>query len=300
MSKTKSTPLEINLKNLEDAISHYQRENVMYLLKNGVLSGLGDEELASIRRRLVSLRSTEIMDFLSRQKEFFTADMIQLDFGVFQNKKFIQEVLEKYNRKFNLSAESECKKLFTLACSVDDGKMIQQLIRQKKATDCYPMIGAASMPVFKQITLITPGIIHDDQRVDLYLAACLSGDYEEKLAFMLENKIDFFLKNTAGKNVIDLMEERLRSYKYSNDKKGRLQKLQEEQALKLLKKTESDNEQGSGKRFLSKKLIIIIIICVIAAAVIGAVAGYLHQNNSTSAESSEDLSVEEEVTDSSY
>ncbi|MCD7865517.1 MAG: hypothetical protein LUG54_05775 [Clostridiales bacterium] len=87
MSKTKSIPLEINLKNLEDAISHYQRENVMYLLKNGVLSGLGDEELASIRLRLVSLRSTEIMDFLSRQKEFFTADMMQLDFGVFQNKK---------------------------------------------------------------------------------------------------------------------------------------------------------------------------------------------------------------------
>lgn len=300
MSKTKTTPLEINLNNLEDAISRYQRENVMYLLKNGVLSGLSDEKLTQIRQRLVSLRSTEVMDFLSRRKEPFTADMMQLDFGVFQNKKFVQEMLDKYSKKFDFSNEDECKKLFALACSVDDEKMIQQLIRQKKATDCYKMLGRASMPVFKQVTLITSGMIHDDQRVNLYLDACLSGEYEEKLAFMHENKIDFFLKNTDGKNVIDLMEERLITNRYSNDKKGRLQKLQEQQVLNLLKKIQTENEQGNGKRFFSKKLIIIVIICVIAAAVIGAAAGYLHQNNNASTENSEDLSTEEEVIDSSY
>ncbi len=178
--------------------------------------------------------------------------------------------------------------------------MIQQLIRQKKATDCYEMIGAASMPVFKQITLITTGMIHDDQRVDLYLAACLSGEHEEKLAFMQENKIDFFLRNTAGKNVIDLMEDRFRTYRYSNNKKGQLQKLQEEQTVKLLKKIQTENEQGNGKRFLNKKLIIILVVCVIAAAAIGTAAGYLHHNNSVSADSSDDLSAEEEEAYSSY
>ncbi|MCC8081652.1 MAG: hypothetical protein LIO80_06560 [Lachnospiraceae bacterium] len=300
MSKSKSTPLEVNLKNLEEAISHYRREDVMYLLKNGVLSGLTGEELAQTRRRLASLRSTEVMDFLSRQKESFTADMLQLDFGIFQNKNFAKEMLQKYSKKFDLTDEEECRKLFSLACRVDDEKMIQQLIRQKKATDCYEMIGAASMPVFRQITLITTGMIHDDRRVDLYLAACLSADHEEKLAFMQENHIDFLLKNTAGKNVVDLMEDRFRTYRYSNNKKGQLQKLQEEQTVKLLKKIQLENEQGDGKRFLSKKLIILLVVCVVAAAAIGTVAGYAHRNNSVSADSSDDLSVEEEDADSSY
>ena len=295
--KKKDTVPEMNLKNLEDAIERYQRENVMILLKGGVLTGLAvGEERTSICRRLASLRSMEIMDFLSRQKEPFTADMLRLDFSVFQNKKFIQEVLEKYSKKFDLSDEEECRKLFLLACSVDDAKTVRNLIRQKKATDCYEQIGAASLPVFEQVALIPAGMIHDDRRVDLFFRACLSKDYEEKIAFMRENGINFFMKNTAGKNVIDLFEERFKTYRYSNDKKGRMQKLREEQVLISLKKILEEDGQNGSKIREKRRIVLIVVICVIAAAIIGGAVGY---RSGSGEEETTDSSAEEETTDSS-
>ncbi|MCD7980742.1 MAG: FKBP-type peptidyl-prolyl cis-trans isomerase [Clostridiales bacterium] len=290
--KKKDNVQEMNLENLNHAIDRYQRENVMSLLRGGALTGLTGEERTRTCRRLASLRSMEIMDFLSRQKEPFTADMLRLDFSVFQNKKFVQEVLEKYSKKFDLSDAEECRKLFSLACSVDDGKTVRNLIRQKKATDCYERIGAASMPVFEQIAVIPVGMIHDDQRVDLFFQACLSKEYEEKIAFMRESGIDFFMKNTAGKNVIDLFEERLKTFHYSNDKKGRMQKLREEQTLIMLKKIQQENGQSGGKIKGKRLIALIVVICVIVAAIIGGAAAY--RNGSGDAETT-DSSAEEET-----
>ncbi|MCD8333003.1 MAG: FKBP-type peptidyl-prolyl cis-trans isomerase [Clostridiales bacterium] len=300
MSKKLQTPLaDATPENLEKAIDKYQRPEVVRMLKAGALFGLDAEKRAEICRRLVGLRSMEIMDFLSRQKEPFTVDMLQLDFDVFQNRDFVRELLTKYSKKFDLSDEKECEAIFAVACTVDNEKTVKQLIHLKKAVAAYPMIGSASMPIFEQITAIPDGLMHDDDRVRLYLQAFLSADWELKLVFLHDAKIDYFLKNTDGKNAADLLEERIRTFKYDNGKKGRLMKLQEEQALKMLRKMESEREQSSDKKKLSLKIkILILCICVAAAAVIGAGIGYYQAHNSASAETTEDVSAEEEAEES--
>ncbi len=183
MSNREKNPsaADITPENLEKAIDKYQRQDVMRMLKGGVLSGLDDETRAAICHRLAGLRSMEIMDVLSRQKDPFTADMLNLDFDVFQNRNFVRDVLNKYSKKFDCSDEEECNKLFALACTVDDEKTVKTLIRQKKASDSYALIGGASLPVFEQISLIQGGQIHDDTRVQIYLRALLSDDAEKNL-----------------------------------------------------------------------------------------------------------------------
>ncbi|MCD8230652.1 MAG: hypothetical protein LUD14_02300 [Clostridiales bacterium] len=292
-TKTDTSP-DITPENLEKAIEKYQRQEVIRILKGGVLNDLNDKKRAELCHRLAGLRSMEIIDFLSRQKNTFSAEMLELDFDVFQNRNFVCDVLEKYEKKFDTSDEEECKKLFTLACAVNAEKTVKSLIRQKKAINCYPLIGTASLQVFEQISLIAGGQMHDNDRVQLYLNAFLSDEWEQKLIFMLENKIDYSLKNTDGKTAADLLEERVNTYKYPNSKKGNLQKIQEEQALKRLKKIQYEKEHpAESKKPSVKKLILTAIICIAAAALIGTVAGRAYVRNHASTES-EDLSAEEE------
>ncbi|MCD8149713.1 MAG: hypothetical protein LUE92_09165, partial [Clostridiales bacterium] len=100
--KSKSAA-DITPENLEKAIGKFQRQDVMRMLKGGVLSGLDDEKKAEMYHRLAGLRSLEIMDVLSKQKDSFTADMLNLDFEVFQNRNFVRDVLNKYGKKFDYS-----------------------------------------------------------------------------------------------------------------------------------------------------------------------------------------------------
>ncbi len=168
MSKQeKNISPDITPENLEKAINKYQRQVVMRMLKGGVLNDLDEEKRADLCHRLAALRSMEIIEFLSKDTKTFSADMLYLDFDVFQNRNFVNEVLEKFGKKFDISDAEECKKLFSLACAVNNYKTVKTLIRQKKAVECYPLIGKASLPVFEQITLITDGHLHDDDRVQL-------------------------------------------------------------------------------------------------------------------------------------
>ncbi|MCC8151585.1 MAG: FKBP-type peptidyl-prolyl cis-trans isomerase, partial [Lachnospiraceae bacterium] len=178
-------------------------------------------------------------------------------------------------------------------------KTVKSLIRQKKAAASYPLIGAASLPVFEQISLIQSGQLHDDARVQLYLQAFLSDEAEKKLACMDENKIDYFLKNTDSKTAADLLEERVKTFKYANNKKGAMQKRQEEQTLKLLRKIQFDREHPAEKKMSVKKLILIACICIAAAAVIGALAGRAYVKNNASSETEDSSAEEETVTDDS-
>ncbi len=111
---------------------------------------------------------------------------------------------------------------------------------------------------------------------------------------MDENKIDYFLKNTDGKTAADLLEERIKTFKYRNNKKGTMQKRQEEQTLKLLKKIQFDREHPAEEKMSAKKLILIACICIAAAAVIGTLAGRAYVRNNASSET-EDSSAEEET-----
>ncbi len=286
---------------LERAIGKFQRKDVLKLLKDGALNGVAGEEKIALYRKLSSLRSMDVIDFLSKQSEPFTAAMLQLDFDVYQNKNFVKEVLAKYGKKFSLAAEEDANALFALACAVDDEKTVKSLLKQKKGAGAYVALGAAAMPVFAQITAMGAELSADD-RVALYVQAMLTAEWEEKLGFLLEEKIDVFVKNAEGKTVIDLLEERIKTHKYGKDKKGSLQKIQEERTVKVLQKVLFEQEHPVEEKMPFKKMILIGVICVVAAAIIGTVAGYVYvQNSGSSSEVVEELSVEvEEVEELSY
>ncbi len=300
MSNKTATP-ELTMENFEQAIAKFQRKTVLTLLKGGILTTMEEAERIAAYQKLTALRSMDIIDFLSKQQPPFPAEMLQQDFNVYQNKNFVKEVLGKYNKKFNFAIEEECAKLFLIACAVDDEKTVKTLIRQKKAADCYSALGSASLIVFSQVSDIATDQLHDDERVQLYVNAALSEEWEAKINYLLNQKIDVFVKNTSEKTVVDLLAERVKTYKYGNDKKGRLQKLQEEQTLKYLQKIQFDLEHPQEPPFQIKKMVVIGIVCVILAAVIGTVAGYVYVNKtsstSTSTSTTTELSVEEETED---
>lgn len=221
---SKNSDITATTENLESAIDRYRREDVLAILKKGVLNGLSDDKTEYFYCRLATLRSTEILDYLSKQKTYFPAKMMQLDFDTSQNRSFVLDALEKYRKKFNLSDDEECDLLFAIACSVGDARLVKNLIRKKKAANYYPLIGSAPFPVFIQVSQIAAGAISDDQWLELYLSAFTSRDGSARMDYMLRQGMDLFRKNAEGKNAADLLEERIQSYRYGSKKTGAIRK----------------------------------------------------------------------------
>ncbi|MCD8151357.1 MAG: hypothetical protein LUE92_17810 [Clostridiales bacterium] len=265
---SKNSDSAVTIENLESAIDRYRREDVLRMLKKGVLDGLADEEQEYFYCRLASLRSMEILDYLSHRKACFPAKMMQLDFDMSQNRSFVLEALEKYHKKFNLSDDEECSQLFAIACAVGDAKMVKNLIRKKKAADCYPLVGSAPFPVFIQVSQIAADALSNDQWIELYLGAFISRDGYARMDYMLKQGLDLFRKNEEGKTAADLLEERTTSYRYSNKKNGCYQKIQEEQLLSELRKLQATLEQPPEEKHSRKKMIAIACACLAAAFVI--------------------------------
>lgn len=273
-----------------EAVNHYRRADVISMLKNGVLSQFAPDEKTGIYKMLAGLRSMEILDILSHQEEPFPAEMLELDFSVSENKNFVKEALEKYKKKFNFSDDRECEKLFMIACESGSRSVIKMLISQNKASNCYVQLGSASIPVFEEVTsLAKNGFDDKDELVKIYFASFLAKDSIDRINYLRKHKMNIFLENSDGYSAADLLDERLKTYKYGGTRNAKYSKIHEEQTLSYLRKLENQEEEQSGKPAFSGRLAAILCVCAVALVVcIGGILYNVYGRSSSDTESSDE------------
>ncbi|MCD8018277.1 MAG: FKBP-type peptidyl-prolyl cis-trans isomerase [Clostridiales bacterium] len=291
---SKNLETEYTIEQLEYSIDKYQRDDVIAMLKAGILSDLEEEKRIYFYCRLCGLRSMDILDFLSRQNDYFPVKMLQLDFDISQNKLFALEAMEKYQNKFNTSDEEECRQLFEIACIVGSVKIIRVLIRQKKAADCYAMMGSAAPEIFELILTIPENALTDDQWVEMYLNAFTAKEGRERIDYLLKHKKNLFLTNSEGKTAVDLLEERTKSFRYGNRKSDRYQKIEEERLAVYLKKVQTQKEEKAKKGTSKNSPGAIICICILACLVLAAMV--YNVTKGTGSSSAESTTAEEATT----
>lgn len=123
------------------AVRTYDRKKVLALLKKKALEWIENEdEKQKVLAEIVSLRNMDIMKLLSRQQKIFTPEMFQMDMTSYANKDFLNRVLSKYGRKFNLDDEYDGKWMMKRACAVGNRKMILAVLKAKNGYDYLPCI----------------------------------------------------------------------------------------------------------------------------------------------------------------
>lgn len=274
MSKTSSN-LTVSEENLKKAIQTCHRDDVIYLLKQNALNLIPENEKEAVCKDLLALRSMTIVELLSKNQNIFTPEFLQLDFSNWQNREFIKKILEKYSKKFDWNTEDGCKQLMTLACTVDSTSTVQALIRQKKSTSCYPMLGSASPEIFSLVSSIKPADLNADLTVELFMEAVSSSNSTERLNKLKQLGYDLETKNSKGETLASLLSQKIAKGKYPKNKTGELLRTKDKQTLQALSRPE--REVSKEKKFSPKKT----AICVVAGIVVVAAAfglGYITLN----------------------
>lgn len=275
---------------LKREIRQYHREEVLKLIKQGALSALPEDERTEVCRQLMGLRDIRIVDAMWKVNGELEPELLNMDFGIFQNRQFVRETLGKYRRKLSLSEPETAGSIFETACRADDAKTVKYILEQKKPIENYTALGEASLPVFQMLQAADIGRIPEDKRAELYYRALTSDEALRKLEFLQSGQYDIQVKNKDGMTPAMLIEERLRKNNYAKNKKGQLSRTQDERVLQMLTKRDTKDIPQTGNAARKRWAVGIAAFAVVCVCV--GVGAYVYSRQNT-ADAAADASVQD-------
>lgn len=268
---------------MKKEIKNRRRGQVLQLLKDGAYEQLTEQEIPDICRELVALRDQKIVAELAKKLDLFTPEMLALNLDNWNDCKFIDYILNKYQKKFDWQDEEVCDKLFELACIVQNKKTVLFLMKQSKAVSQYPKLAASSDEMFALLSKLKLLELSNDQVVDIIVNATLSGKENTRLRVLRDKKFDWSTENAKGQTAAKVVEAQIENTKYSKNKSGNLKKTHDMNALQFLKKMEQGLIVDEPKKIEWKKASLLLA----AAAVVVALACGLAISQSNSKDDSD-------------
>lgn len=257
---------------MKTEMKNKNRAQVLRLLKEGAFEQLTEQEIPSTCRELMALRDAQIVAELAKKVDIFTPEMLELDWNNWNDCQFVDQILNKYSKKFCWQDEEVCNKLFEIACIVGNEKTVLSLMKQKKAANLYSKLAASSDELFAVLLKSKLTEFSQDQIVDMIAYATLSGKANVRLKSLLDKKFDFSTKNAQDETAVDVVKKIIEDKKYDKNKTGSLKKTQDANALQFLMKVEKGLIEEEPKKIEWKKILpisIAAVVVIVFACVIG-------------------------------
>lgn len=254
-----------HMEELETALGAYRRDEVLELLRQGVLKECADEQKRDVYSRITALRDLRLTAEMVKEEQAITPDMFQIDFDNHHNREYVARVLKKYAKKQKSGAEYE-EAFFELACRTGETGTALSMIKEKKAADKYPLLASAPEPLFALIRKIDRRDLDANLRVAMLWEAARSADPVRRLDELCLQGYEITEKNDAGKNVKMLMEEQIASNRYTKNKNGDLKRKRDKTVLAHIEKisvTPPAKEKGPWWSKALPAAVVILAVCVI-------------------------------------
>lgn len=114
-------------KELHKAARKRDKKEVLFLLKKKTLEQIDNiEEKQQIITEIVNLRSLDIMKILAKKQTSFYPKMFEMNMSNYMNRDFMNRVLSKYGRKFDLEDVQVKKWMMKTACKVGNKKWFRK------------------------------------------------------------------------------------------------------------------------------------------------------------------------------
>ena len=280
--KTEIQPISIDT--LREEMKKFHRDEVLKILKGKTLNLTDYDDYDTICHELIELRDMRIVDCLSQQMEHFQVSMFDVDLDNGRNRDFINEVLAKHYKKFDLGGTQVRNDLFEIACKVGNTKLPAQLLKKDATREQYVSLAASSNTTFALLLNIKPASLDADAIVDILYAASLTSNAQNRMTQLMDAGYRIDTTNTAGDTVISLLEERIEHFSYSSNKKGLQNQQADKSTLAFLKHSAKDDP--IAKKQKQHKIIIGCVIGGIALIAAVIVFSFWYQAH-TAAEDAE-------------
>ena len=293
MKSKPKTELTASAESLKESIRKYDRPSVLMLLQQDTLELISKEEQTEIIRQIVGLRDMSLIDALSKKLEFFSVEMMEIDTNNHLNTIFLNQLLNKYNKKFDLSDKKIFQSLFAFSCKIGNTKTASILLKKAPEQDYYIALASSASDTFDLLLQINPAKLDSDTQTNILYQAALCSNGQDRLTSLIKAGYSLDTKDNSGKTVLTLLENRISSSPYPSNKNGVQMRQMDKSTLLFLNHTLKDSDTSVKKRNM-------IIGCtaggvIVLAAIIAFAIWYT--GRSSSADTSTDTSTESTAED---
>ena len=237
-----TTELTVSMKTLKERICKYDRSSVLYLLNENVMDQIPAVDQPAVIQQIVMLRDMKLIDALAKHLNDFTVDMMDIDLNNRLNNDFINNILNNYSKKFDLSDEQTCNDVFSLARTVGNSKLCASLMKKTSPSD--------------------------DLIVDTLLRAAVEKDPKSQIEALDKAGYKIHTKNSANQTAADLLRKRITDYTYPSGKKGIQMKRADQNTLQYLEQAAAKKDETKKNRLtlIKGSMIAIVVVAFLSAA----------------------------------
>lgn len=268
---------------LQESIRTSKYGRLIEILRKGALSEVAPEEKEELCKDLFALRNREIADILAKQNKYLDAGIFErMDFRNWNNREFANRMLSRHKKKFNWQDEKSCEEMLELACRLNNVRLVTWLVKKKKAVKKYPVLSGASEDMFLCLLKADQNLFSKEDKRQILLEAAFSENPVERLQSLETAGYDLYGKGEDGKTLADVMQERLNSTRFSQNRSGELRRGKSKAALKFLQR---ERQSDSGEKTVFRKRVRRVAIAACGIIVIGVGAyliGYFGVNSTQS------------------
>ncbi len=299
MAKNKAEKTPRDYENLAREITKSNRDEVLRILKSKEVDVTSLENAEEVYAQLVGLRDLRIVNCLASQMVHFPTSMLQIDLDNGRNRDFVNQVLSKYSKKFDLSDSETAEELFALALRIGNVKIPTVMMRKKATLEMYVALASSSMATFELLQQVRVSSLDANTIVDILYAAALCDNGQERLKALIKSHYSITLANGEGNTVEDLLTKYIQGNNYPANKKGNQKKLADKNTLQYIHRYL--NGGMDAEKAKKKKIVIGCVIAGIVAVVVvaGCILWYQKDQASDNTETSETTSSESETGDTS-
>lgn len=294
-SKTERTPG--NYERLVEEMRKSNRDEVLRILKSKEIDIASMENAGEVYARLAGLRDLRIMNCLASQTAHFPTDMFRLDLDNGRNRDFVNQVLSKYVKKFDLNDSKTAEELFALALKIGNVKIPTIIMKKKSDPQRLVALASSSMATFELLNQVRTTSMDANTIVDILYAAALCDNGQERLKELIKSHYPVTAANDDGNTVEDLLAKHIQGNNYPANKKGNQKKLADRNTLQYIHRYINGGMDAEKEK--RKKIAIgcvtagILVIVIVAGCILWYQRGKASDSTETSETSSESSSESE-------
>lgn len=207
-------------KELHEAARKHDKKKVLFLLKKKALEQIDNiEEKQQIITDIVNLRNLDIMKILAKKQTVFYPEMFGMNMSNYMNRDFMNRVLSKYGRQFDLEDAQVKKWMMETACKVGNKKMVREVLKSRNGYNYLPYLANTDKHIFDVVKTIVADYVPSEIVIELIIQSAKEKDGEERLRILRKSGYSFEEKDVEGRTAVNLIQLKAKDRKEKQNQK---------------------------------------------------------------------------------
>lgn len=223
-------------------LDKHQRAAVMLMLKKGVMKSMNDDELEWVGKKILAYHDIALWEAAWKDVGTISADMLETP-ETLSERQFTKELLDRFAKYIDLKNDTE--RLWDISLECGAGNMTARLLKKTKAYQYLPQFAAGSDEMFDILLGIRCRSILDEVKEEVFYSALESREWRKRFDLLVQYGWKKSLQNRKKEiPIADEYAKRITKKKYSSDRAGHLEKINDGTKVRFLKGYEQKKQMG--------------------------------------------------------